>query len=307
MIASCPACTTRFRLDRQRLAGKRITLRCSRCRQVFKIEVAAAHAAAPVSSRVLVAHGDEALCATVGEILAGDGFSFHICHNGHEAMRSMEAAPPQVALIDVALPGLFAFELVERVRNLPALKEVKIILLSSVYNRMAYKRTPSSLYGADDYIEKHHIPDDLVPKINRLVTNAQPLAKRQIPSSEEEVAGKTLEQREAVVESREYIDEINTRIRSAEEREVLVDTSLEGLEKARRLARIIVSDIALYNQERVEEGIRTGRFYELLAGEIAEGRRLFAERVGAGMLRQEDFLQAAFTALIERRRKELQL
>lgn len=307
MIASCPACTARFRLDRQRLAGKRITLRCSRCQQVFKIEVAANNAAASVPSRVLVAHNDEAFCTTVGEILARDGFNFHICHSGHEALRSMEAAPPLVALIDVALPGLFAFELIDRVRSVPGLKEIKIILLSSVYNRMAYKRTPSSLYGADDYIEKHHIPNELVPKINRLITNAQPLQKRHIPSSEEEVAGKSLEQREAIVESKEYIDEINTLIRSAEDREVLADTSLEVQEKARRLARIIVSDIALYNQERVEEGIRTGRFYELLAGEIAEGQRLFAERVGAGMLRQEDFLQTAFTTFIERRRKELQL
>lgn len=306
MIASCPACTTRFRLDRQRLAGKRITLRCSRCRQVFKIEVSA-HNAASGSSRILVAHGDEAFCTTVGEILARDGFNFQICHNGLEALRSMEAAPPLVALVDVALPGLFAFELVDRVRNLPALKEIKIILISSVYNRMAYKRTPSSLYGADDYIEKHHIPDDLVPKINRLITNAKPLTKRQLPSAEEEVAGKMLEQREAVAESKAYVDGINSLIRSAEEREVLVDSSSEAQEKVRRLARIIVSDIALYNQERVEEGIRTGRFNELLAGEIAEGRRLFAERVGSGMPGQDDFLQAAITALIERRRKELQL
>lgn len=306
MIASCPACTARFRLDRERLGGKRITLRCSRCHQVFKIEVPVTATTAN-SSRVLVAHSDEALCTTIGEILARDGMTFQICHSGLEALRCMEAAPPQVAIVDVALPGLFAFELVEKVRSRPALKEVKLLLLSSVYNRMAYKRTPTSLYGADDYIEKHHIPNDLVPKINRLVTHAEPLSKRRSPPREEEVAGKALEQREAVVESREYIEEINTMIRSAEEREVSADSSEEATEKARRLARIIASDIALYNQELVEEGIRTGRFYELLAGEIEEGKRLFAVRVAPELRRQEDFLQTAFTALIDRRRRELQL
>ena len=306
MIASCPACTARFRLDRQRLGGKRITLRCSRCHQVFKMEVAVTPPASG-SYRVLVAHSDEMLCTTVGEMLARDGFTFQICHNGHEALRAMEAAPPQVALIDVALPGLFAFELVDKVRNRPALKEVRILLLSSVYNKMAYKRLPTSLYGADDYIEKHHISDDLVPKINRLITHAKPLTKRQIPPLGEEVAGNVLEPQEAIAESKEYIEEINTLIRSAEEREMLADTFKEAQEKARRLARIIVSDIALYNQDRVEEGIRTGQFYELLEGEIAEGRRLFAERVGSTVRGQEDFLQTAFAAFIERRRKELQL
>lgn len=305
MIASCPDCSARFRLDRQRLGGKRITLRCSRCQQVFKIEVAAASANG--SASILVAHSDETFCVTIGEILARDGFNFHICHNGLEALRSLEAAPPQVALVDVALPGLFAFELVDKIRSNPSLADVKIILLSSVYNKMAYKRKPSSLYGADDYIEKHHIPNDLVPRINRLITDARPLPKRRLPSAEEEVAGKALEQREAMAESKEYIDEINLLIRSAEEREVHAEASSEETEKARRLARIIVSDIALYNQERVEEGIRTGQFYELLKREIAEGRRLFAERVGSEMSQPEDFLQTAFTALIERRRKELQL
>jgi predicted Zn finger-like uncharacterized protein len=306
MIARCPACTARFRLDRQRLGGKRITLRCSRCQQVFKIEVAAGDATTD-NARILVAHSDEAFCGTVGDILARDGFSFQLCHDGQAALRSLEAAPPQVALIDVALPGLFAFELVDRVRSRPALKDIKILLLSSVYNKMAYKRTPSSLYGADDYIEKHHIPNDLIPKIHRLITRAEPLTERQISPPEEEVAGRKLEKREAVAESREYIEEINTLLRCAEEREVQADASSEAREKARRLARIIVSDIALYNQEQVDEGIRTGRLYELLEEEIAEGRRLFAERVDSEVCRQEDFLQTALTALIARRRKELQL
>jgi DNA-binding response OmpR family regulator len=257
--------------------------------------------------RVLVAHSDESLCTTLGEILARDGFTFQICHNGHEALRAMEAAPPEVALIDVALPGLYAFELVDKVRNRPDLKEVKILLLSSVYNKMAYKRLPTSLYGADDYIEKHHISDDLVPKINCLITHAKPLKKRQAQPREEVVAGKLLDPQEAAAESKEYFEEINMLIRSAEEREMLADTFSEAQENARRLARSIVSDIALYNQERVEEGIRTGRFYELLEGEIAEGRRLFAERVGSTVNAQEDFLQTAFSALIERRRKELRL
>lgn len=306
MIASCPACTARFRLDRQRLGGKRITLRCSRCHQVFKMEVAVPSSAAG-PYRVLVAHSDESLCTTLGEILARDGFTFQICHNGHEALRAMEAAPPEVALIDVALPGLFAFELVDKVRNRPALKEVKILLLSSVYNKMAYKRMPTSLYGADDYIEKHHIPDDLVPKINSLITHAKPLRKRQVQPREEVVAGKLLEPQEAAAEGKEYLEEINMLIRSAEEREMAAATFPEAQENARRLARSIVTDIALYNQERVEEGIRTGRFHELLEMEIAEGRRLFAERVGSSVHAQEDFLQTAFAALIERRRKELQL
>ena len=39
MIVKCPACAARFRLDREKLAGKRVTMRCARCRHPFKVEL----------------------------------------------------------------------------------------------------------------------------------------------------------------------------------------------------------------------------------------------------------------------------
>lgn len=46
-----------------------------------------------------------------------------------------------------------------------------------------------------------------------------------------------------------------------------------------RLARAIVSDIALYNPEKVKEGITNDNIFDLLAEELAEGREHFHSRV----------------------------
>lgn len=46
-----------------------------------------------------------------------------------------------------------------------------------------------------------------------------------------------------------------------------------------RLARAIVSDIALYNPEKVKEGITNDNIFDLLAEELAEGREHFYSRV----------------------------
>ena len=46
-----------------------------------------------------------------------------------------------------------------------------------------------------------------------------------------------------------------------------------------RLARAIVSDIALYNQEKVKEGIKNDSLFETLADELTEGRDHFHGRV----------------------------
>ena len=46
-----------------------------------------------------------------------------------------------------------------------------------------------------------------------------------------------------------------------------------------RLARAIVSDIALYNQEKVKEGIKNDSIFEVLTEELQEGREHFYGRV----------------------------
>jgi predicted Zn finger-like uncharacterized protein len=300
MIVRCPSCSSRYSLDGNRLGGKRVTLRCQGCREVFKVEVPKTCDCS--SPEVLVAHSDPALCGTISEVLSGEGFACRVSYDGFETLRCMEAAPPQVLLIDVALQGLLAFEVVETIRSRPALESVKVILMSSVYNRTAYKRSPSSLYGADDYIEKHHVPDLLAEKIRRLLPGSGPSQTRPMKGKQE------LEGRDAIANEpleKGSTDELNAKIQRAEDKEISPRSSAEGVEKARRLARIIVSDIALYHQDRVEDGIRTGKFFQLLATEIEEGRRLFRERVAPELCRQEDFLGNAFWAFVENREKEL--
>lgn len=46
-----------------------------------------------------------------------------------------------------------------------------------------------------------------------------------------------------------------------------------------RLARAIVSDIALYNQQKVQEGIEKDSLFDLLSNELQEGREHFLARI----------------------------
>ncbi|MCU0669485.1 MAG: zinc-ribbon domain-containing protein [Myxococcota bacterium] len=59
--------------------------------------------------------------------------------------------------------------------------------------------------------------------------------------------------------------------------------------QAERLARIIVSDIVLYNEEKFAAAVRTGDL-ESLQGELAEGRALFRERIDASVREERDYL-----------------
>jgi len=73
-------------------------------------------------------------------------------------------------------------------------------------------------------------------------------------------------------------------------------------EKARRLARIIVSDIALYNEQVMQEGIRNGRILEMLRDDLEEGYRLFRSRIPARIAEERDYVREALMAFIEKKR-----
>jgi hypothetical protein len=50
-------------------------------------------------------------------------------------------------------------------------------------------------------------------------------------------------------------------------------------DRARRLARTIVSDISLYNKEEIKRGIQNDTLFDDLAEEIERGRKLYNSRV----------------------------
>jgi hypothetical protein len=50
-------------------------------------------------------------------------------------------------------------------------------------------------------------------------------------------------------------------------------------ERARQLARAIASDLALYHEAKVVEGIQKDSLFDVMKDEIEEGRQLFKSRV----------------------------
>ncbi len=226
--------------------------------------------------RVLVAHDQDTIREAVRRLLADAGYQVNVASDGHATVKMLTARPAALVL-DVAISGLFAFEVLEKVRaeRLPT----RTVLVASVYNRTGYKRRPTTLYGADDYVEQHHIPDSLVPKLGRLIG----------PGAPNEPAGETEQARQGVT------------IRNAGEARMQMrySSTEEGVERARRLARLIVADIALYNGEALAN---RDEFDARLRTDVEEGRLLFDLRVAPEIRANVDFIG---DALAEWYRKEV--
>ena len=68
---------------------------------------------------------------------------------------------------------------------------------------------------------------------------------------------------------------------------------VENPDLAFRLARAIVSDIALYNQDKVQDGIKNDSIFELMQEELEEGREHFFSRVSPDLANREHLYEKA--------------
>ena len=142
---------------------------------------------------------------------------------------------------------------------------------------------PTSLYGADDYVEQHHIPDLLLAKLATLL--GLPM-----PDGEKVDGGGAARRRD---HPRGGEARLSIRYRDRD----------EGLLRARRLARLIVADIALYNRALGSARAGRRRSSGAAAQDLEEGRLLFDLRVPRELRDGEDFMGDALHEFYEGRRR----
>ncbi len=75
---------------------------------------------------------------------------------------------------------------------------------------------------------------------------------------------------------------------------------IDNPDQAKRLARAIISDVAIYNKEKVEQGIKNDSIFEILTEELEEGRQHFLSRVAPQIASSNIFDIAVVDVLIKR-------
>jgi hypothetical protein len=68
---------------------------------------------------------------------------------------------------------------------------------------------------------------------------------------------------------------------------------IKSPDEARRLARTILSDILLYNQAKVKEGIEKDSLFEVLTDELAEGKKYYESMVDEGIRSASNYFNEA--------------
>jgi hypothetical protein len=70
-------------------------------------------------------------------------------------------------------------------------------------------------------------------------------------------------------------------------------------ERARQLARAIASDLSLYHEDKIVEGIENDSLFDVMSDEIEEGRELFKSRVTDDIYKLNIYDRALIDVLIK--------
>ena len=68
---------------------------------------------------------------------------------------------------------------------------------------------------------------------------------------------------------------------------------IKNTDEAKRLARTILSDILLYNQAKVKEGIEKDSLFDVLTEELAEGKKYYESMVDEEIRQATNFFNEA--------------
>ncbi len=121
----------------------------------------------PKKRRVLVIEDDEDIATLIRFRLTRDGFEIVHFDNGREALAWAQQHPADLVILDIKLPGIDGFELLQQLRQIPAYRSTPVIILSCMHQEQHVLR--GFELGADDYIVKPFSPIELSARARRLL------------------------------------------------------------------------------------------------------------------------------------------
>jgi DNA-binding response OmpR family regulator len=121
----------------------------------------------PTNRTVLVVEDDRVIATLVKHLLERRGYPVDVVPDGRAAVERLASDPPGLVVLDVMLPFVDGFELIERIRGTASWRAVPIVMLTVRSQERYVVRALEA--GANDYVIKPFKPGELAARIRRLL------------------------------------------------------------------------------------------------------------------------------------------
>lgn len=172
--------------------------------------------------RILVVDDDPDMARFLVRLLVQQGMQAEVAADGHAALQRIAAAPPDLVLLDVLMPGLSGFDICRRLKSNEATALTPVVLVTALEDQESRVRGIEA--GADDFLSKPVRREELIARVKTL---------RRLHETRKELEGRRLA---AEVQEKEAIRKAFSRYLSPRLAERVLRESPRGEEVFRNLS-----------------------------------------------------------------------
>ncbi len=119
-------------------------------------------------AKVMIVDDDIILRDMYAERLKAENFDVEVAANGEEALEKLKTIKPDVILLDIMMPKVNGFNVLDTIKNTPETKAIPVIMLTALIQEDNKKKGMAS--GAYDYLAKSEaMPAEVVEKVKKAI------------------------------------------------------------------------------------------------------------------------------------------
>ncbi len=119
-------------------------------------------------TKILVVEDDKFLREMISRKLDKEGYEVVQAVDGEKGEVAIKEEKPDLVLLDLILPGIDGFEVLERTKKDPDVSAIPIIILSNLGQKSEVERG-LNLGAIDFLIKAHFTPGEIVKKIRGII------------------------------------------------------------------------------------------------------------------------------------------
>lgn len=119
--------------------------------------------------KILIIEDDSAVRLGLSSTFEEEGFPVVSAESAESGLREIEAAKPDIIVLDVMLPGMSGFEFLKKLRD----KDILIPVLMLTARADATDKILGLELGADDYVTKPFNPREILARVKALIRRSR--------------------------------------------------------------------------------------------------------------------------------------
>ena len=121
-----------------------------------------------IKKKILMVEDDNAMAGVYVKRLENEGFEVKRVDNGEDALATAVEYRPDMIILDVMMPKISGFEVLDILKNTPATAQIKVIMLTALGQDSDQEKAKG--LGADDYLVKSQIViNEVIDRIKYII------------------------------------------------------------------------------------------------------------------------------------------